>query len=427
MISYTDGIQAVLVGWVAVAIGYIGAISKLFNSKNVFSIKKIVQLASIPCMIFYYTGNSKLNTWTYSPLLNSFLTLLSMSLITIIIYYIIPGKHNPIGLMHNLLATVFPETAPYGFALIEPLFGSKYLHLPSILILINCLICGPLFSLLLNYIHDVHPSDFDSDSSSNSNSEQNLSNSSNSSSLDNDGNPKHISRQIQDNQNRANNDIEETHDNEEMHDNEEINNQNNNANNANNNTNQENNENYENHENNENHILSNIQTNPEQKKAEKPFWNKVLWKFISPALVCFILGIIWSATGWEMLLFMTSFSNDLMRSIQASLFFCIGSYMYDQKFFGVKWYTLLIFIIVHAIILPLLSLLWGYLLNMDKTVCKACVLAHASPISLDAYHIMREAQLDYGAPSYAFLYTHLISPIVFFLWIVVFNTTKVLD
>jgi predicted permease len=152
-----------------------------------------------------------------------------------------------------------------------------------------------------------------------------------------------------------------------------------------------------------------------------PLWKVVLFAFLTPANIGFVLGILWSLTPWDMFTFLSVFVVDLERSVVASGLFCAGTYAWEHPFLHGDAFKIAVSVISHAVVLPGIAALWCWLLGVSNRVATGLVLVHATSMSFRSLMDAEKFGLREKAPTHAFVWSSLLSTPVLMAWVVVLN------
>ena len=150
------------------------------------------------------------------------------------------------------------------------------------------------------------------------------------------------------------------------------------------------------------------------------FW-VVFFSVVTPNAVCSILGIIWSAINVEMPVFLNDFAYDLEKATMAAGLFTCGVFMWNHPFLGCNPIKLIISLACHFIVLPLISLFWSWLLNVDSKTGMINVLLHTMPTALIGYVMSCNSGHEMKTASFTFFYSILLFLPFLMLWVIVFN------
>ena len=153
----------------------------------------------------------------------------------------------------------------------------------------------------------------------------------------------------------------------------------------------------------------------------------VLWAIVTPMNVCIVLGVVWSATTWDIPVFLDEFVNDFEKAVMGAGLLAIGMFMREHKFCGFNVPAVLLFLVIHFVANPLISALWAWVVGMDPLSAKICTFAHAMPVALMSYVMAFDCGYGMKLASFTFFYSNFIALGLLVAWIAVFNELGLFD
>lgn len=380
-IDYLEAIQVEVCVVVIVALGYLCGGIKMFTVNEAFSMRRTIFLIAVPGLIFREIAIHKLSLENWHPLFNGILVQITIHIIYVLIVFIFRLKDKKQAFISMLYSTSYVNFIFFGYPVVQILFGNQYLHIPAIQALVTHFFCIPIHTFL-----SFNEREKSEDESISGEDVDDITNAT----IDKaNGLPIHPV----DNEPAENNDTQ----NENGSIDEVVTE-----------------ENYE-------------ETEPIEEKSKEKFKDKhpkiwaVLWSIITPVNVCAILGIIWSATGLKMPVFLDDFTNDLEKAALASGLFTCGIFMWEHPFFGCNIVKLLLALFVHFVIIPLISLLWNKICKVDSTTATVNVIVHSMPTALIIYAVTPHAGWNMKTASFSFFWSILLFLPLFTLWVIALN------
>ena len=399
MISYIDTIQVLLSTFTVVGLAYLTSFLKLFDVQEISTLRRAIFLVMMPGMIFHRIAHRPLSYETWQPLLHATVTQASLHLLILIGSLIIPKGSRFLRFLQSVFSCAYSSSF-YSYPIISILYGDNYLYIPVVASLVHFLFMHPFHTALI-YKED---SGEEKTESSEHHEEDELEDGIE----DGAGGPIHpIESQKVPEDNR-----------EDME-------------NPGKNSDSGTEENYyaDNLSESKTAVEENIQNEPESfskntesaKPKRRSFWKSILFSLISPLNICAVLGLIWSIPHWEFPIFLEKFTNYLEVSVPASGLACIGVFLWEHPFFGCNWLEVGIYLCVHFIVLPLLAILWAWVLRLDNTMATICTLISVAPASLSGYVMTINCGYGMKAASFTFFWSNLLFIPVFMLWVLAIN------
>lgn len=388
-IDYLDALQVEVCVIVIVALGYLCGGIKMFTGKEALSMRRTIFLIAMPGLVFREIAIHKLNLNDWHPLFNGILVQITVHIIYVLIVLIFRPKSKKYVLISMLYSTSYMNFIFFGYPIIQVLFGDHYVHIPTIQFLVLHFICVPLHTFL----------SFDSNERSESES---------------------VSAELED---ETNNPIDKASGlpiypvNDKSNENEQTTKEDDSVEEV---SIDENNDGPSNDTESEN-----IQNSKEKFKDRHPKIWAVLWSIITPSNVCAILGIIWSATGVDLPVFLNDFANDLEKATLASGLFTCGVLMWEHPFFGCSLVKIMLTLFVHYVIIPLISLFWNKICKVDSITATINVLVHSMPAALIIYPQSFNSGWNMSTVSFSFFWSILLFLPMFILWVIALNEINI--
>ena len=395
--SYWEAIQVYLITYIILALGYIYGAFKLFDSKAVSGIRRTLYLICVPAMLFRQLAIQKMELKTWYPILISFLTQVTVHILTGIISFILPFSNKYLRFLESIFATSHINFMFYGYPIAKLLFGEEYIYVPLTCCAVLFLFTTPFHSAL---VYSPKSKNLNNESASTSSSEE----SSEKSSLENEENEK--SEKIQ--QIEEEDELEP----EKSQSQASINNQ-------------------KTEKENSIQIQKTVkQQKPKLQKSKnqnQTLCNKVLWSFLNTLNICTILGIIWCSTGLKLPILLDQATYYLERCVVATGLFCSGVFMWEHPFFGCNWTEVSIYFVIHFVAIPLIAALWCWICKVPSKMSQLITLSHATPLGLTGYVMAINCGYGMQSASFTFFYSNLLSFPIFILWTVVFKECKLFN
>ena len=372
-----------------IAIGYGCAAFKFFVPRDVNAIRKILNYVCIPGMVFRQIGIMSFKLSMFFPLLIGVLSQILIQAILALISFIVPATSKSKKYISYIYAGSYADIIFSGLPIVEFLFGSEYVYVPIMLAMAQFLFLEPIHKIVVFKLagpgHDLIEDSEIENENENEPNEIELEETAVKAITDietNSAEPKVCN--IKD-------DIKEPLRSEET----------------------------------DEKIHGEGQDSKKvgilERMKAKTLANTIIFSFITPINVCFVLGIIWSATGWTMMKFLNSFVNDLEKAVVAAGLFTCGVFMWENPFFSFHIIEVPLFIVFHIVVFPLIGALWAWVLGFDNTIIRAVIFCYSAPSALSSYASAIEHGLSLSTPTFVFLWTNLILLPVYILWTVVFN------
>lgn len=358
-LNYLTTFEITLCNDVIMGIGFLCCALKMFTSKDYFMIFNIVQQVSVSLMIFREFGQHKLNFETWKPFIVSALTQISFLALAYVFVLVKRGQHKAFSYFIAILSCSYFNAEFYGIPLVQSVFGSEYTYVAVYLYVVHSIILKP-FSSFIAYLC-VKENDVTEDMESERSEEEELEDG-----IDK-GDPNHEPIEIEASEEERN----------------------------------------------------------EEEKSNNAF-NRLdkalLWSFVTPQNIAFVLGVIWSATKIKMPTILDSFTNDHEKALMAAGLFVCGGLLYEHPF----WHTSIaletfIYLLFKLFIIPLIALGWSKLLKVDKTIQMIITMVYASPVGLQSYILCHHYNIKLLSPTLNFVWTNIFSLPAMLLWALFFN------
>lgn len=403
------------------AIGYLCGFLKMFTSHEITLILSVVHNISVALMIFREIGQHDLKPKTWAPLLVSFLVQVALHFLLLFGFLIKRNEASILQYIRALFSTVYFNGIYCATTIVQTVFGLEYTYIVVYCYIIHNLFIGPVHNIII-YMNseDVDESD-SSDSVETEKTIQakksqngNKTEEAESGSLDDI----HVNeRDLDDTENEMHHTAAPIDQSNSPSDNSDHSNQQSTDEHHNQSTSQINL--------NSQHIEieDSSDSSKEKKKKATPLWRVLLFSFINPCNVAVILGIIWSATGWSMPIFLSTFTSDHEKAVMAPGLFAIGAYLWDHPFLGGNAIEITVFFLIHTIVMPLLAILFCFLLNLDHIVSIIIVITHIMPVGLIGYRMCLHYKMKLLSPSFTFFWTNLLALPIQMIWCAIINET----
>ncbi|OHT01116.1 Auxin Efflux Carrier family protein [Tritrichomonas foetus] len=422
MLSYIGVFQVCMASYVIMGMGCVGLIQKMFGLEDASIIRKIFYVICFPGMFFRQIGKQKLTYDSWSPFIIELLIQLTLHIILAIIVFAFPFKNKKAKYLESLFSNCYTNNVIIGYSLVRAVFGDVYLHIPVMTNIVTSFLLVPIHTLFIlphskgeleenymeeeeeledgiergtgtiHHIGDSHQHQIEKDgnpstvSNNHSSSDENNNREANSPTLDSN-----IDNNIGDNTPKNNNNIHE----DDVH--VVIEN------------------NVSNHEENE---------DTDESISEEKTYSKlkaIFWSVVTPNNVFIIVGIIWSATKWEMPVFVDTTALNLEKAVMACGLFSIGIFMWEHPFKGCPWLPVIFNMFLRFIISPIIAALWCWILNIDKVESQIILLIHSLPSALIGYVLTINAGTGMKTASYSFYWSNLIFVPILLIWTAIIN------
>lgn len=364
-LPYLDAFQECLVLIVLIAIGYLCGKLKTFSVLDVSNIRRTLYLICIPAMLFMEISTHKLTKEIWWPLLNSLLTEISIHILLLIFVYAIPFHNKFEQFLDGIFSFAYVNFVYFACPIVRILYGSEYQYIPVIAGIVHFIIEPPIHSFLILQKEKFLENHIEEEEKSHNDDQTNASAINDEDDVEMEG--------FEGTDHQTNTSPEE-------------------------------------------------EVNEEDSKPE-PMWKKIFFMLVTPMFVCTIIGIIWSATGYNLPDFISTFVDYLERSVMATGLFTVGVFMSDHPFFGCNWFEVGAYLIIHFVAMPLISAFWSWVLKFDNKTAQICALIHALPTGLTGYVMAINSGHGLKAASFTFFWSNILCLPVFMLWVTVFNET----
>jgi predicted permease len=160
----------------------------------------------------------------------------------------------------------------------------------------------------------------------------------------------------------------------------------------------------------------------EDRLAEsRPPQRKLFLRFLTPSLIAFILGIIWSATGLGCPFGIDHFCSSYSKALMAPGIAAVGVHILSHGLRTAEFRELLLCLAFKLVGLPFIAVVWCYVLQLEVSTAWAVVLLHAMPMNLLGYDLALDRQWGRGTSTYTFVWSNMLALPVIMLWITVIN------
>ncbi|OHT15824.1 Auxin Efflux Carrier family protein [Tritrichomonas foetus] len=376
LFNYLDSFQMILMLNAIIALGYIFAWRKVFNIDDCYGILRVVRIVSFPAFMFREIAMSDFSYFTWKSLIVSFLTLLSIRILTIFPALIFPGKGRFLRYLQLVFSYSYSSFYAFGYPIIRLFFGVEYEYIVVIVSIVNSLILRPIDVILINTVSPKAPLDQNVDVP-----------------LDDQNGEVPLD---QDNENQLE-DIEPSQG-ESLTE-------------------------YLVKETNIESVLPENYIFHDEGSLKKRL---ALAIFSSQNLLMF-LGLSFSLTKWDLPIVVDTVVNEFEKFIVGCTLFFTGVAMWSHPFKGCNWLQVIPCLIMKHVVTPLLAALFCWLLKFDNLTAQACTFLFSTPVDYTGIALLSKANLKPNPITYTFFYSQIISIPCFLLWVVVFNEAKLFN
>lgn len=434
-IDYLDAFQAILSLIVIVAIGYLCGAIKMFGIKEASSIWRTIHLVAMPGLLFRQIGIHRLTLDTWKPFFVALLVQITIHLLLVIIIFAFPFEAKRLRFLQTIFSVTYINHIYFGYPLLQVIFGDDFTFVAAFSVIVQFFIQVPLHSFLVfkppTHDHDTPDSNIENHSGEEGELEmedgidhgsgnpinpiaperpnpvdaENPNQQSNGSDTARPISPSTTEHESGSNdsspspENQSSNvsvDVEEHE--SESEEQESIS------------------------------LPSEVEESDEGHVAKPPTkWTALLWTVVTPINICTILGIIWSATKWTMPVFLDCVVTDLEKCVMAAGLFCIGVFMWEHPVTGCNWPEVLLYLLIHYFVIPFIAMFWGWVLHLSNQMVRICTLIHVMPTSLTGYIMTINCGYGMQTASFTFFYSNVLFVLIGFLWVVLFNESKLFD
>lgn len=413
-------------------LGAVSSYIKMFGIDDASIIRKIDYLICVPGMFFRRIGLRKLNYHDWKPFIIECLIQASLHIILLVLVLFHSPSARRKKYLESLFSNCYANLVIAGYPFVRALYGDDYLYVPVFANIVTTFILVPLHTLLIYPIpkeeHETEEKYVEEEEDELEDGIEVGSGSVYNIKVDKHGNPngdsKDDEKEKQDQEKFAEEEDEEDDD-------EEINiklDDHGNPTNVPSKKKKKNKKsskkatkkNKDKTKNSKSNNNDNGAAN-DQKKRKPPntWWKAFLWALITPANVCIILGIIWSAIPVSMPIFLDSTSGYLEKAVMGAGLFAIGIFMWEHPFHECPWQPVLVNMFFRFVFIPLIAALWSWVLKADKIVCQIMVFIHSMPTALIGYAMTLSAGFGMKTASFTFYWSNLLFLPALFLWCVV--------
>ncbi|OHT16007.1 Auxin Efflux Carrier family protein [Tritrichomonas foetus] len=447
-IDYLDSFQVSLCVVFIVAIGYMCGGFKMFTSKHASEIRRALFLICIPGLMFRQIAKRPLDLESWQPFFNGILVQLTIHIVYALIVLIFPFRNKRKKFLEISYSTSVSNFLYFASPFIQYFYSDQYIYIPIFQALVHFVILIPTYTLFGYLLGERESPDSMGSSTRNSMRDENstLSHSSSSQSVSSLSNSakkeeshkksKKITKSDASSNEEEEIELEEgiengpaepvipiedivghNEDPENINDKKLLNNDH---------LNLEDSENSEHSGKSKNTEIHQVPDNGNNTKNMPLKW-AMFWTFVNTTNVCAILGIIWSATKWEMITFVEEFTIDLQKAVFGAGLFIVGVFMWEYPLRGLNIVKVLIYNLIHFIFVPLVSLLWCYVCKVDKITSIICVLSHAAPLGLFGHIMASNSGYNLKDVSYTFFWSNVAFLPMIMLWVIVFNEISIFN
>ncbi|KAK8885187.1 hypothetical protein M9Y10_044316 [Tritrichomonas musculus] len=443
--DYLDTFQVALSIVVIVAIGILCGWRRLFTSAQASEIRRALNLICIPGLIFRQTARSSPTLHTWQPFFNGLLVQLTIHIIYAIICFSFPFKNKSKRFMEISCATTSADFIYYSLSMTRFMYGENdYEYIPSFLSLVHFFFLIPFYTILSYVFTKVDKASTDDEdavepayyqtqpdelSKSNDNEEDEVELEEGIEAgpaapvnpINNDivatSSQALETVSLDDNQTKSQLEIDdESHENIYF-DSKKSDSNNNSLESIDDNKSESNDVDNEN---------VNFQDEEQKEKSDNdnhanPDTISLKWAafstLVNPVTVCAVLGVIWSATRLGMVTFLEETSNTLQKSVLGAGLFIIGLFMFYHPFIKFNIPRVILFISIHYIIIPFISIFWSYILKLDSTQAIVIALSHVAPLGIFGSVLAKNTGYKMKCVSYTFFWSNVMFLPIFMCWV----------
>jgi predicted permease len=170
-------------------------------------------------------------------------------------------------------------------------------------------------------------------------------------------------------------------------------------------------------------LISDTEEEDEEPPPERPpkFRYNLLLVFLTPVLIAFILGVIWSAIGVKLPFAIEHFCMCHAKALMAPGIAAVGVHIFSQRLRPTEFKEFIFCLVCKLIVFPGIAIGWCYLFGLEKLVAAAVVLLHAMPMGLLGYDAALVRQWDLSTPTFTFVWSNLLGLPVLMLWVTAIN------
>lgn len=372
--DYLESFQMHIMLYVIIVMGYIFSWLKFFVLDDCYQILRLIRLVCFSSMMFREIALSDPSYFTWKPFFISLLTFTSIRVISLIASLIFSRKELFLKYLQLSFSYSYINFFSFGYPFIHLFYGEKYEYI--------CVIANIAQSFIMRPIDSIMVNTFSPSSSSNAYSSFHLSNQSETQ-LENLDHPE---QKISTDESISKNDIQE-------------------------------------------HLMadsdiSNSSTDSFINHDEESPKKALLYAAVSPQNVCTLLGIAYSFTKWKLpAIIDTPILNFANMIIGVTLFF-IGVALWSHPWKGCNYIQVIPCLIMKHIIIPLIALLFCWLLKCDSLTARCCVILFSMPSDYTGIALLSKSNLTPNSITFSFFFSQILGLPFFFAWIAVFNETK---
>lgn len=354
--------------------GYIFSFLKFFNLDDSYPILRLVRLVCFSSLMFREIALSEPTYYTWKPLLVSILSFFSIRILNLLFSLIFSRKELILRYLQLSFSYSYINFYSFGYPFINLFYSQKYEYICIILSITQYFILRPIDSLLVNTFSPKSMINTYSNFHLNVDSETNLEN------LD------HPEEKETTDDSLSKSNIEE-------------------------------------------HLIvdSESTTNSinfifhDEENTLKAF----LYALISPQNVFTLLGIAYSFTKWKLpQIIDTPILNFANMTVGVTLFF-IGVSLWSHPWKGCNFLNVIPCLFIKHVIIPLIAFLFCWLLKCDSLTTQCCVMLFSMPADYTGIALLAKSNLNPNSITFSFFFSQILGLPFFFVWIAVFNETKI--
>ena len=184
-------------------------------------------------------------------------------------------------------------------------------------------------------------------------------------------------------------------------------------------------------------LLSNIYNNKKENRKhkeandgqEEKFSMKVfitIGKKIvtNPILIGIVLGFVYSATGWDLCLFLDNFLGTWGNSVLALCLYCVGGFLSQHSLIACNIFEFIFSVIARHVIMPGFMALYSYLFHLGGRLSKQCVIMGCLPSATACYVLSINSKIGPGLSSTMIFWTTIFCVPFTLLWLLCFDKLK---
>lgn len=354
---------------ILIFIGYMLTKLKLITAEDFRSINKVYTDFSLPFLIFRAIASKNIKDMQFQSMLNGLLTLLSVLLLSCLLF-LIPVKDRLHLYLCNTLSYCFVNYIIVGVPVILSIWGEDYLHLPPMLSLVQNTVFTPFFTVTVK-LWSIREEKRRSMTHNNDDPQQSLG------SADKIDDPGHNDSLVSGNET----DEAESH----------------------------------------------------QVKVRLTLMDILLAFYATlkaPQVIGLIFGVIYCASGLEYPYFLSKLGLFCGDVIVVTALISTGNFIAMRSLFSCKWYQLLFSLFVRIIVFPAFSLLYSIIFKLESVLARQCLVLAMLPTANNAFVYATQFRIGVDIATgiiFWSLFTIIPSIVIWFMFLDNFNIFVVND